>query len=114
MKTLSPFSSHTGAAGLTASGVGKGAYPLRIHEFRKRAGLTQAALATAIGVSREHLCRIERGERFITEPLELRITRRLALTDHERTLAFGYPSRPSSTDRDDEQGPWKALPRRWI
>lgn len=107
MKKLTTLPTPTrGAAGRTrkpTSGVRGGDYPIRIGDYRKRAGLTQAALATRIGCTREHLCRIERGRVFMTEIVERRIARHLSLSNDDQLIAFGYPTRPSSTVRDDDE-----------
>lgn len=64
----------------------------------RRGYATQAHLATALGVTREHLSRVCRGHVFFTEPMEEHIAHLLRLSHEERNAAFGYPgSRPMSS-----------------
>ena len=61
----------------------------------RRGYATQAQLATALGVTREHLSRVCRGRAYFTEPMEEHIAHLLRLSHEERNHAFGYPgSRP--------------------
>jgi len=83
---------------------GSGDYPIRIGEYRKRAGMTQAALARKLGITREHLSRIEGGRVFLTEMVERRIARHLNLSNEDQLIAFGYPTRLSSANRRDIGG----------
>ncbi len=47
-----------------------------LRRLRRRAGLTQQALADRLGLTANHLARLERGESRITDPL----ARLIALT----------------------------------
>jgi|SoiMethySBSTD1v2_1073268.scaffolds.fasta_scaffold5660373_2 putative transcriptional regulator len=51
-----------------------------LRRLRKQMGLTQAALATRVGVSSNSIARYERGEVKINEPLA-RLVRVLAVTE---------------------------------
>ncbi len=60
--------------------------------YARRAGYrTQGDLATALGVTREHLCRVCRGQVYFTEHLQRSITYLLGLSHPEQNHAFGFP-----------------------
>ena len=52
---------------------------MNIREARKRAGLTQAALAERIGLDQSGVSRIERGERPVTVDVLVAIARALGV-----------------------------------
>lgn len=67
------------------------AFPLNISLYRKRAGLTQQQLADKLRIRRETLSRLENGQQYLTEGMELRIALLLNLTDDERNHMLGLP-----------------------
>ena len=52
----------------------------RVREFRKKAGLTQAALGEAVGVSRQSIVSTEKGDYAPSVYLALRLARTLGAT----------------------------------
>ncbi|MEU5842735.1 helix-turn-helix transcriptional regulator [Rhodococcus sp. NPDC047139] len=55
----------------------------RVREFRKKAGLTQAALGDAVGVSRQSIVSTEKGDYAPSVYLALRLAIRLGTTVEE-------------------------------
>ncbi|MCD2096068.1 helix-turn-helix transcriptional regulator [Rhodococcus rhodochrous] len=55
----------------------------RVREFRKRVGLTQAALGDAVGVSRQSIVSTEKGDYAPSVYLALRLALRLDTTVEE-------------------------------
>lgn len=76
-----------------------------LRPYASRSGFaTQAQLATALGITREHLSRVCSGRVFFTEPMEEHIAHLLRLSPQERNAAFGYPgSRPVDMSSRTEQ-----------
>lgn len=70
----------------------------RLAHYRKRSGMTQDEAARAVGSSREHYGRLERGDADMHETMEHRIAFALDISIDERAHAFGLPGgSPSST-----------------
>lgn len=67
------------------------AIPLNIAFYRRRAGLTQTALAGQIRIRPETLSRIENGKQELTEYMEHLIASALELTADERNHMIGLP-----------------------
>lgn len=55
----------------------------KVREFRKKAGLTQAALGEAVGVSRQSIVSTEKGDYAPSVYLALRLAARLDTTVEE-------------------------------
>lgn len=65
--------------------------PLKIDHYRHQRGFSQQHLADTIGIHVTTLSKIERGHRYLTEPVERRIVAALALTPDERRDLLGLP-----------------------
>lgn len=76
-------------------------YRPRIHEYRKRLGLTQAQLAQRIGCSRETINKLENDRTYLTEVMEGLLAHHLQISPSERNHCFGFPEPALSPDRFD-------------
>lgn len=79
---------------LTYTSTSKGrkrATPLNIALYRKRAGLSQKAMAAQLHIRPETLSRVENGQQYLTEGMEQRIAMLLSLSDDERNHMLGLP-----------------------
>lgn len=80
-------------------------YRLRLREFRKAAGLTQAEMARRIGCAPSTYGQIERGDVLVSALLESLIAHELNLSLDDHNQAFGYPTfEPAPTNRAHERG----------
>lgn len=66
--------------------------PLRIAHFRKRAGLSQQALARKLRIRPETLSRLENGKQPLTEKMERLLVWHLNLTPAEQDQLLGLPA----------------------
>lgn len=81
--------------------------PNRVHAHRTARGMSQQALADAVGLSAQHVARLERGERDLLLSRLYRIA--AALCVHPADLLDGGPPAPSPAEAR-LQALWSVLP----
>ena len=62
-----------------------------IADMRKRGGLTQEKLAEAVGVSKRHIVRLEKGETAVSTMLARRIAKACRQAIEERKAVLSAP-----------------------
>lgn len=78
-------------------------FPNRIREYRLKAGLSQAALGAVVGKSRKIISIWERGVRFPTGPVLLKLAK--SLSTFVESLYQGLYSSFHPSEKNDQKPP---------
>jgi putative transcriptional regulator len=70
-------------------------FPNQIRHYRLQAGLSQAALGSAVGTSRKVISAWERGQRFPSGPAVLRLAKALSTLVEALYQSFYSSARPA-------------------